>query len=118
VRIADVARRLVEDCGCDVSIEFTGLRPGEKLHEVLFAAGERVERQVHDKIFHVPVPPLPVADIRRLDPTLGRDLLIEVCARTAVTISLARADEDHGLPTRGSAGARPHMRRASDVAVT
>ncbi len=30
--------------GTDIRIEYTGLRPGEKLHERLFAAGERHER--------------------------------------------------------------------------
>ncbi|MEZ5265543.1 MAG: polysaccharide biosynthesis protein [Acidimicrobiales bacterium] len=29
-------RRLIEASGRQVALEFTGLRPGEKLHEVLF----------------------------------------------------------------------------------
>jgi FlaA1/EpsC-like NDP-sugar epimerase len=117
VRITDVARRLVEDSGRDVTIEFTGLRPGEKLHETLFAVGERVDRRVHEKISHVPVPPLAVADVRRLDLTLDRDRLIEVCEHTAVTISLdgevrAEPESTPALPLTH------RLRRASDVAVT
>ena len=41
VRIADVARQLVEQApGAPVEIVYTGLRPGEKLHEELFGDGE------------------------------------------------------------------------------
>ena len=37
VRIADVARRLVDEADRTIEIVYTGLRPGEKLHEVLAA---------------------------------------------------------------------------------
>ena len=47
VKIADLARKMIRLAGLqpgkDVAIEFTGLRPGEKLFEELFHAGERVE---------------------------------------------------------------------------
>ena len=46
VRIVDLASDLIRLSGRDpqsVPIEFTGLRPGEKLHEELFYAAERVE---------------------------------------------------------------------------
>ena len=39
VRIDDVARQLIAMSGRDVEIVFTGLRPGEKLHEELLAPG-------------------------------------------------------------------------------
>lgn len=58
VRIVDVARQLIEMSDADVEIVFTGLRPGEKLHEQLFGAGERDERPFHPLISHVEVPPL------------------------------------------------------------
>ena len=58
VRIADVARRLAEMAGPDIEVEFTGLRRGEKLDEVLFGAGELDHRPRHPLIAHVPVPPL------------------------------------------------------------
>jgi O-antigen biosynthesis protein WbqV len=45
VRIQDLARRMIRLAGkrpdADVKIEFTGLRPGEKLHEELFHADEQ-----------------------------------------------------------------------------
>jgi O-antigen biosynthesis protein WbqV len=47
VKIADLARQMIRLAGLqpgkDVAIEFTGLRPGEKLFEELFHAGERIE---------------------------------------------------------------------------
>jgi FlaA1/EpsC-like NDP-sugar epimerase len=119
VRIADVARRLVTDSGRDVTVEFTGLRPGEKLHEVLFAHDEPDHRPVHDKISHVPVPPLAVADIRRLDPKLDAQSLIESCRQAATAVSTA--SYDHASSDDEAAGApvaRLHaVRRASDVAI-
>src|SRR3712207_6953395 len=35
VRILDVAQRMIAMSGKDVEIIYTGLRPGEKLHEIL-----------------------------------------------------------------------------------
>jgi FlaA1/EpsC-like NDP-sugar epimerase len=58
VRIADVAQRFVERAAQPIEIVFTGLRKGEKLHEVLFATGEVDERPFHPLISHVPVAPL------------------------------------------------------------
>jgi FlaA1/EpsC-like NDP-sugar epimerase len=37
--------------GRDIGIAFTGLRPGEKLSEELFATGEEIRRTCHEKIF-------------------------------------------------------------------
>lgn len=65
VRILDVARRLIELSGKDVDIVFTGLRPGEKLHEDLTAAGERGESPFHPKIFHATVTPLAPEELDR-----------------------------------------------------
>jgi FlaA1/EpsC-like NDP-sugar epimerase len=53
VRIVDLARTLIRLYGKneeDVEIEFTGLRPGEKLYEELFYADEQVLDTVCDKI--------------------------------------------------------------------
>ncbi len=45
VRIVDLAHNMIRLAGYeperDIAIEFTGPRPGEKLHEVLFGTGER-----------------------------------------------------------------------------
>ncbi|MDQ1300561.1 MAG: hypothetical protein QG637_479, partial [Chloroflexota bacterium] len=55
VKIADLARDLIElsglEVGRDVEIVFTGLRPGEKLFEELFIPGEVYARTAHQKIF-------------------------------------------------------------------
>jgi FlaA1/EpsC-like NDP-sugar epimerase len=58
VRIGDVAAHLISLEGRPIPIHVTGLRPGEKLHEDLFGAGERDSRPIHPMISHVPVPPL------------------------------------------------------------
>ncbi len=55
VRIVDLARDLIRLSGLepehDIEIRFTGLRPGEKLFEELFAADEEYGRTQHEKIF-------------------------------------------------------------------
>lgn len=63
VRIADLARDLAAlhglEVGKDVDIEFTGLRPGEKLHEELYFPWERPVATSHEAIFRVSTGPLP-----------------------------------------------------------
>lgn len=56
VRIDDVARRMIELSGRDVEIVYTGLRPGEKLHEELVGIDEVGEPRIHPKIAHTSVP--------------------------------------------------------------
>jgi FlaA1/EpsC-like NDP-sugar epimerase len=54
VKIVDLARHMIALSGLepdeDVAIEFTGLRPGEKLHEELFTAEEATQRTQLDRI--------------------------------------------------------------------
>jgi FlaA1/EpsC-like NDP-sugar epimerase len=54
IRIVDLARNMIRLSGFepdqDVAIAFTGLRPGEKLHEELMAEGEEVTAIYHDRI--------------------------------------------------------------------
>jgi FlaA1/EpsC-like NDP-sugar epimerase len=53
VRIVDLARQLIRLSGLsedDVRIEFTGLRPGEKLYEELLADAESTLRTPHPKL--------------------------------------------------------------------
>lgn len=55
VRIMDVAQRMIEMSGKEVEIIFTGLRPGEKLHEDLFSVEEQASSPKHPRISHAPV---------------------------------------------------------------
>jgi FlaA1/EpsC-like NDP-sugar epimerase len=72
VRIMDLARDLVRLAGRDPDsqpYEIVGLRPGEKLHEELFYAGEDIERTPSDKVLRVvadPPPPSVRHDARQL----------------------------------------------------
>lgn len=58
VKVLDVARRMISMSGKHVEIVFTGLRPGEKMHEDLMGSDEFDERPLHPLISHVDVPPL------------------------------------------------------------
>jgi FlaA1/EpsC-like NDP-sugar epimerase len=60
VKIADIARLLIARSGREgIEIVYTGLRPGEEMHEDLFSADEpRNFRPVNPLISHVHVPPL------------------------------------------------------------
>jgi FlaA1/EpsC-like NDP-sugar epimerase len=54
IRIVDMVRDLIRLNGLepekDIAIEFTGLRPGEKLHEELITSGEGIVSTEHEKI--------------------------------------------------------------------
>jgi len=58
VRIEDLAQGLIGGARGEVEIVYTGLRPGEKLHEDLFGFGEHDDRPRHPLIAQTPVPPL------------------------------------------------------------
>ncbi|MDP1877237.1 MAG: nucleoside-diphosphate sugar epimerase/dehydratase [Actinomycetota bacterium] len=55
VRIDDVARHMIAKSGRDIPIEYTGLRPGEKLTETLVGAGEVAVSRSHPLILHTTV---------------------------------------------------------------
>lgn len=54
VKIADLAKRMIEPDGLkvgeDIQIEYTGLRPGEKIYEEVQANTENTEPTSHDRI--------------------------------------------------------------------
>lgn len=57
LKILGLAKDLIElsglESGTDIEIEFTGVRPGEKLSEELFVPGESYHQTEHEKIFIV-----------------------------------------------------------------
>jgi FlaA1/EpsC-like NDP-sugar epimerase len=76
VVIAEVAKLMAARADRHVSIEFTGLRPGEKLHEVRLARNEIDVRPTHPLIAQVPVPPLGPDEARSIDVNLEQAALI------------------------------------------
>ncbi len=59
IKIADLARRMIHLAGYevdrDIKIEYTGLRPGEKLYEEVLATKENTIPTDHDRIFKAKV---------------------------------------------------------------
>jgi FlaA1/EpsC-like NDP-sugar epimerase len=84
VRIADMARRMAANSGCEVDIVFTGLRPGEKLSEDRLGQGENDLRPYHPLISQVAVPPLSADQVTVLDPDADSDSLCRDLARVAL----------------------------------
>lgn len=57
VRIVEVALKMISAQGLrvgrDITLVYTGLRPGEKLHETLVAASESLQETMHAKIMRI-----------------------------------------------------------------
>jgi len=83
VKIVDLARQVIRLAGLepdkDIGIEFTGLRPGEKLYEELFHDGEPLEATAIPAIRHATPR---VADLAAL--TVGLDALEDAARRRDV----------------------------------
>jgi len=90
VRIEDVARRMASQAAAPVRLIYTGLRQGEKLHEVLFGPGETDYRPAHPLISHVSVPPLIPHAVWDLDPTASPNDVIaslrELCQVSVASV--------------------------------
>ncbi|AEV86427.1 polysaccharide biosynthesis protein CapD [Actinoplanes sp. SE50] len=87
VRIAEVAAQMAQFAPAPVAIEYIGLRPGEKISETLFGAGEVDSRPDHPLISHVQVPPLDPVRLAALAEPSDSGVLIarlaEICAAPA-----------------------------------
>jgi len=105
VRIFDIAKRLIEQAERPIEIVITGLRPGEKLHEVLLGSDEEDHRPHHPLISHVDVPPLDYEQVRAACSVNGRLVLSPTTLEAAASWGL-------GTPAHG--GARPWRRMSPD----
>ena len=109
VRIGDVARTLIERVpdADRTPIVYTGLRPGEKLHETLFGELEpRDRRPRHDLISHVPVPPL---DLDSVDATVQPDDETALATMREQAIPSASPGADQRPWATASSGDRSHV---------
>lgn len=52
VKIADLAQQLIDQSGKKINIHYPGLRPGEKLHEILTASDEVGISRKHSRVTH------------------------------------------------------------------
>ena len=93
VRIADVARQLMEIAGQTTEIVYTGLREGEKLHEELFGDHEVDRRPIHPLISHVEVPDLDPANALACAECLGvEDALDLLTGSSRVELNVKNVD--------------------------
>lgn len=94
IRIADIAKVLrLADAAKTISIEFIGLRPGDKLREDLLSAGECLRMTSHPAIHEIDAPRV---SANTLDQALLQ--LSEIVQRrdlTALLETLCRLVPDH-----------------------
>ena len=119
VRIADLAEKMIRlkghEPGRDIQIVYTGMRPGEKLHEELVGASEKLLNTHHPKIF-----------LTQGRPTVTRDELVSKIRELANTPprnreaiaarlhALARIDlRDTGEVAPDAGGSVDHLRSGS-----
>jgi FlaA1/EpsC-like NDP-sugar epimerase len=102
VKIVDLARQLIEIAGFtpdkDIRIEFTGLRPGEKLFEELSYQGEHIAATRHPKIMQLVCEPLPFERVR--------DRVLELAGQT----DRLGPDKIKGLLQRAVPEYRPELK--------
>ena len=105
VKIVDVAKRLVAQADRPIEIVFTGLRPGEKLHEVLLGQAELDERHAHPLISHCQVPPAAAPAARA-----ARHRRPGATAQARGRTQRRRRDRPAGQPLSRSCGRRSSRR--------
>ncbi len=108
IRIVDLARNMIRLSGKepdrDVQITFIGARPGEKIHEELFAEGETWKPTTHPKIVALDVSPVERAwlegKLDELERLVETGDTLELVGRLAAIVS-----EPNGAPETREAGA-------------
>jgi FlaA1/EpsC-like NDP-sugar epimerase len=98
IRINDLAMRLSRAAPWPVPIVYTGLRPGEKLHETLLSEDEVAARARHPLVWHVEVPPLPPSHVRTCALAPGSSALIS--ALRSLAYGMATDAAEHREPLR------------------
>jgi FlaA1/EpsC-like NDP-sugar epimerase len=94
IRILDLARNMISlsgrDPDRDVEIRFIGARPGEKVHEELFAEGETWKPTSHAKILALDVDPIDAAwldeELNALDRLVEEGDTLELVAKLAAIV--------------------------------
>jgi FlaA1/EpsC-like NDP-sugar epimerase len=94
IRILDLARNMISlsgrDPDRDVEIRFIGARPGEKVHEELFAEGETWKPTSHAKILALDVDPIDPAwldeELNALDRLVEEGDTLELVAKLAAIV--------------------------------
>lgn len=89
VRIAEVARTMIRRSGRQLDIVYTGMRPGEKLHEDLLGDDELDLRPRHPLITQAHVPPLAPSMAALISTEVPRVELIADLAALCVAAPLA-----------------------------
>ncbi len=98
VPIQSVAEQLIELSGGGIDIVYTGLRPGEKLHEELFGDGEMDQRPLHPLISHTLVPAYAGATARALDAFGDRESIILGLKSACLPVPRQRRAGEAGAP--------------------
>jgi FlaA1/EpsC-like NDP-sugar epimerase len=107
VKIVDLAREMIKRSGLvigrDIELQFSGIRPGEKLYEELNCGDEQIVPTPHDKIHVWQLPPADPQQVRSMIDRLADC----VYARRSQVITTLRACVPEYAPTFGDERARP-----------
>ena len=98
VQILELARNMIRLSGkvpeTEIQITFVGVRPGEKLHEELWTAGETVGPTSHPKILRAARPPIDVDwlddELTELGRMVERGDTLDVVSKLAAMLKAPR----------------------------
>jgi len=87
MKIYDLATKMIKlsglTLGKDISIEFTGLRPGEKLHEELLSNAENTKATQHKKIM--------IAEVKKYDyPDIEKEIDYLIASKNETSIRIVK----------------------------